>query len=234
MRLHYLQHAPYEGPANVELWANKKSHEISGTKLYSGEKLPGLGEFDWLVVMGGPMNVYEEAIYPWLAEEKMLIRHAIDEGKIVLGICLGAQLIADVLGGKVSRNPHQEIGWLDVSLTDEGKISPIFSGLPECFTTFQWHGDTFSTPPGANRLAFSEACANQAFSYKKAVATQFHLEPAVYSIEALIEYCGEFVKEGGYVQGIDKIRMGYRRLAGIEHLLDVMLDNMEKEFTINH
>ncbi len=104
MRLHYIQHVPFEGPANIQIWAENQGWQISGTHLYRLEKLPSPDEVDWLVIMGGPMNIYEEKEYPWLASEKEFIGTAIENGKIVLGICLGAQLIAGVLGGRVVRN----------------------------------------------------------------------------------------------------------------------------------
>lgn len=101
MRIHYLQHVPFEDLANIEVWAGEKGHEVSVTRLYMDETLPALDRFDWLIVMGGPMNIYEEVEYPWLIKEKEFIRNAINAGKFVMGICLGAQLIADVLGEKL-------------------------------------------------------------------------------------------------------------------------------------
>ena len=130
MRLHFIQHVPFEGIANIQGWAENQGCRISGTHLYRLEKLPGLDELDWLVVMGGPMNIYEDNEYPWLSAEKKFIGAAIEKGKIVLGICLGAQLIADVLGGQVVRNRYKEIGWFPVSLGAEGLASVPFRGLP--------------------------------------------------------------------------------------------------------
>ncbi len=148
MKLHYIQHVPFEGPANIGDWARSQGWSLSATHLYRGDKLPAPGEFDWLVVMGGPMNIYEEDQYPWLAAEKKSIGKAIEAGKIVLGVCLGAQLIADVLGGRVVRNEHKEIGWFPVSLRPEGVESPVFRSFPPEFQALHWHGDTFSLPPG--------------------------------------------------------------------------------------
>lgn len=105
-------------------------------------------DFDWLIIMRGSMNIYEEEKYPWLAVEKKFIARTIESGKIVLGICLGSQLIADVLGGRVSRNKYRELGWFPVTLTKEAKDSPVFSALPARFNVFQWHGDTFKIPQG--------------------------------------------------------------------------------------
>src|SRR5574341_657976 len=142
MRLHSLQHEPFEGLANIEVWAKNKGHSITRTLLFNNEKLPQISDIDWLIIMGGSMNIYEEEKFPWLAEEKNFIAEAIANKKIVLGVCLGSQLIADVLGGKVSKNRHKEIGWFPVTLTKEARNSSIFSNLPEKFTAFHWHGDT--------------------------------------------------------------------------------------------
>ena len=145
MRIHYLQHVPFEDLAYIETWAKDKGHSLSVTKLYLNEKLPGMDDFDWLIVMGGPMNIYEEREYPWLVEEKQFIEEVIKTGKVVLGICLGAQLIADVLGGKVRQNDYQEIGWFPVTKTSEANNSVFFKSLPDDFMAFHWHGDTFAT-----------------------------------------------------------------------------------------
>ncbi len=151
--------------------------------------LPAPEGLDLLVVMGGPMNIYEHEAYPWLAAEKRFIRACIDAGKMVLGICLGGQLIADVLGGTVTRAPFEEIGWLPVELTEAGRRLDVFADFPERFTTLQWHGDMFSIPPGAVRAAFSEATPNQAFCYDggRVIGLQFHLEETRETLGELVE-----------------------------------------------
>ena len=115
MRIHSLEHEPFEGLANIEVWAKSRGYSISRTLLFNNEELPDISDFDWLVIMGGSMNIYEEEKYPWLREEKDFIAEAIAAKKIVLGVCLGSQLAADVLGGRVSRNKYKEIGWFPVS-----------------------------------------------------------------------------------------------------------------------
>ena len=140
MRIHYLQHVPFEGPANIALWAAERGHAVTGTRLFRGDPLPDVDCMDLLVVLGGPMNVDQHDGYPWLLEEKRLIGQAIDCGTSVLGICLGAQLAAAVLGARVQRNPHKEIGWFNVSLTGHGRTSGFFRGLPAEFIAFHWHG----------------------------------------------------------------------------------------------
>jgi GMP synthase-like glutamine amidotransferase len=196
MYVHYLQHVPYEGVGLIEDWAETRGHELSGTLMFaepSGTlELPDLDELDLLVIMGGPMNVYEHDGYPWLTGEKDFIRSCISRGKDVLGICLGAQLIADVLGGEVTRAPHEEIGWYPVELTGAGRRLEVFAHFPDRFTTLQWHGDTFSIPPGATHAAFSEAVPNQAFTFddERVIGLQFHLEETLETLEELIQVAG--------------------------------------------
>jgi GMP synthase-like glutamine amidotransferase len=177
MHVHWLQHADFEDLGCIAPWLCAGGHRVSGTRLYAGEAPPHDMAFDALIVMGGPMNIYEYDQHPWLRGEKALIRSAVDAGKRVLGICLGAQLLADVLGGRVTRNAESEIGWFPLILTGAGRDSPLFADLPETFTGFHWHGDTYALPPGAACLAQSEACAQQAFALgTRLLGLQFHLE----------------------------------------------------------
>lgn len=229
MRLHYLQHVPFEDLARIEDWARDRGHEISRTLLFDGQELPELDEFDWLVIMGGPMNIYEEDKYPWLAREKRFIREAVAGDKIVLGICLGGQLIADVMGGKVRKNPYKEIGWHPVKLTPEGQESRIFGVLPNSFMAFHWHGDTFEIPPQAIRAAESEACANQAFAFGKAIGLQFHLESSMNSIDHLIKNCSDELVDGKYIQRPEEILSHTDRFPEMNGMMDHFLDNMQKE-----
>jgi GMP synthase-like glutamine amidotransferase len=178
MRIHWLQHADFEDLGCIAPWLAAHGHSVAATRLYAGERPPSIASFDALIVMGGPMNIYEHERYPWLMPEKALIKNALDGGKRVLGICLGAQLLADVLGGPVTRNAESEIGWFPVTLNSSGRTNPQFADLPDTFTAFHWHGDTYALPPNAQALAFSEACAQQAFSAKdgRVLGLQFHLE----------------------------------------------------------
>lgn len=177
MRIHWLQHADFEDLGCIAPWLETQGHAVSGTRLYAGEAPPHSSAFDALIVMGGPMNIYEYGRHPWLRAEKALIRSALDAGRRVLGVCLGAQLLADVLGGPVTRNAESEIGWFPLRLTEAGRRSDLLADLPERFTAFHWHGDTYALPPGAECLASSEACAQQAFALgRQALGLQFHLE----------------------------------------------------------
>ena len=177
MRVHYLQHVENEDLANIKAWLLKHGHSITRTLLYKKHTLPPVDSFDWLIIMGGPMNVDEHGKYPWLKKEKTLIKSSIRAGKVVLGVCLGAQLIARALGAKVKKNRYREIGWHKVRLTTAGKKSVLFKKFPSSFAPIHWHGDTFDLTKGTKLLASSAACKNQAFEYNGRVfAVQFHVE----------------------------------------------------------
>lgn len=225
MRMHVLQHVPFEGLGAIEPWAAANGFHITRTRFWIDEGLPRPEEVDWLVIMGGPMNIHEHAEYPWLPREKEFIRKAITAGRTVLGVCLGAQLVADVLGGKVRKNERKEIGWFPVALTASGRQTPPFDALPESFTAFHWHGDTFAIPPGAIHSAQTEACTNQAFVYEhRVVGLQFHIEYTRDSIEAMLDHCGDEVHAAPYIQSPDTIRAGYRELPATMRCLNDLLD----------
>lgn len=229
MRIHYLQHVPFEHPAYILDWAREKGHSLTGTHLYNYESVPEPAQFDWLIIMGGPMNIYEEKEYPWLAYEKRFIREAIEQGKAVVGICLGAQLIADVLGGKVTKNPEGEIGWLPVTLNETARQSPLFQSFPDTFTVFQWHNDTFSElGPETICVASSEACQNQAILYReRVVGFQFHLESTPASINALLTHCAGDIKDGRYMQSAQQIQDGMQQVAATNALMAEFLNQLE-------
>lgn len=178
MRVHWLQHADHEGLGCIERWFAQRRWAVRGSRLHRGEPLPQARDFDWLVVMGGPMNIHEHDAHPWLVGEKALIRDACVMKKQVIGICLGAQLLAEVLGGRVTQNGEPEIGWFDVALRAEARKSRYFSDFPATFPAFHWHADTFAYPPGSTPLMSSEACPRQAFTWgeERVVGLQFHLE----------------------------------------------------------
>ena len=230
MRIHYLQHVPFEDAGNIEVWAAARGHSLTRTRLDLNERLPAQHSIDWLVVMGGPMNIYEHDRHPWLVREKEFLRESIDRGTLVLGVCLGAQLAADVLGGPVTRNRQKEIGWYEVALTAEGRKSPIFEGFPCPFPAFHWHGDTFAIPPGAVRIAGSEACANQAFQYgDRVVGLQFHLDYSSAGIQRMIRHCGDELVDGPTIQNPQELLATPQRLGQTQALLDQLLDAMQRQ-----
>lgn len=230
MHIQCLTHVPFEGPAGIADWAGARGHGIDVTPLHSGAPLPDPDRYHWLVVMGGPMGVGDESGHPWLADEKRAIREAVAAGKTVLGVCLGAQLIAEVLGGRVYRNAHPEIGWMPVELTPEGRESPLLGFLPQTLQVFHWHGDTFDLPPGAVHLARSAGCAHQAFSYAdRVLGLQFHLESTPGSVADLVAHCADEIRPGPFVQGAASMLTAspedYRRINGaLFGILDRLAD----------
>lgn len=201
MRIHYLQHVPFEGPAFISTIAANNNYALSGTKMFDGEKLPLSDEFDILAVLGGPMSVHDTGLFPWITEEMRFIERCISGRKAVVGICLGAQMIAGVLGASVTKNMYREIGWYPVKLSEEGRNARLFRGFPESFHAFHWHGETFTIPAGCRHLAASEACGNQAFCYGDRVAAlQFHLESSPESVDLLVRNCGDELDGTRWVQ----------------------------------
>jgi len=225
MHIHYLQHVAFEDAANIAVWAQQRGHRLSNTRLDLDQPLPEPNGFDWLVVMGGPMNVDEHGLYPWLAREKEFIRRVIDRGAPVLGVCLGGQLICRVLGGQVTKNPQKEIGWFPVTLTPEAVASPLFGRFPKQFPAFHWHGDTFSIPPGAIRIAMSDGCDNQAFQYgRRVVALQFHWDYSLQSVEVMLRHCASELIVSPGIQRPAEMLARPERFDEIRALLYAMLD----------
>ncbi len=227
MRVHYLQHEPLEGPCHVEAWARARGRALAGTRLHAGETPPRADDYDLLVLLGGAMNIYDEARHPWLAAEKRALREALGRGRPVLGICLGAQLLADAHGARVVRSPHAEIGWHPVTLAPGAAESPLMRGVPGTFMAFHWHFDAFELPGGATLLGGSEACAHQMAAFGgRALGVQFHPESTPASVDYLLE---EFLHEmtpGPYVQSVAEIRAGIDAAAGMNRVLEMLLDNL--------
>ena len=199
MQAHYLQHVPFEGLGSIEAWLESAGYSIASTQLYESTNLPDLEQVDLLIVMGGPMSVNDEKEFPWLVAEKEFIRNAISLGKPLLGVCLGAQLIASALGAKVYKNSETEIGWFPVDAVSNSSNS-LFS-FPESSQVFHWHGETFDLPAGATLLASSAGCVNQAFQLGNSViGLQFHLETTAQSATELVNNCRDELIPAKYVQ----------------------------------
>lgn len=217
---------------NIATWATKKGYELSKTDVFNLEELPRPTDFDWLMVMGGFQHAWDEENNPWLIPEKKLISDAVNAGKITLGICLGAQLLAEILGGHVFPSEHREIGWHEVSLTPEGRDSFLFANIPEKFVTFHWHNDHFSLPSGCVRLASSEPTANQAFICNDLhiVGFQFHPE---YTRDMVKFYSQEFGHEWEpkkFVADKDAVLARTERIPDTYWLMEALLDNMDREW----
>lgn len=200
-RLHYIQHVPYETPGNILDWSTTAGVVISSTRLYNGESLPNPDSFDCLIVMGGPMGVHDDTKYRWLRDEKRFIESSMKSGKAVVGICLGAQIVAHVLGAGVKQNDYKEIGWFPIETTSENRSVPLTGFLPDSLTVFHWHGETFDIPSSSVRIAGSEGCANQGFVYgDRVVALQFHLEMTRDTLAEMVKHGRHELVPGKYVQ----------------------------------
>jgi GMP synthase-like glutamine amidotransferase len=171
-----FRHVPFEGLGRIEPVLRARGYEIDYADLYlSGAPLPQTDAYQALIFLGGPMSVNDPL--PYLRREEEFIRAAIHRGTPVLGVCLGSQLIASALGAAVRRNPVPEIGWFELEFTPAARHDPVFGGLTAPETVFHWHGETFDLPPGAELLASSQLCRNQAFRLGATVyGLQFHLE----------------------------------------------------------
>jgi GMP synthase-like glutamine amidotransferase len=225
MKIHYLQHVPFEGLGSMEQWLHRKSASVSATKFFEHAYLPPVHEIDWLIVMGGPMSVNDQQYYSWLQAEKKFIAEAIEHGKHVLGICLGAQLIASALGARVYPNRHREIGWFPVEHTGLTKKSGLDNILPSRLEVFHWHGETFDLPANAVHLARSEGCEHQAFRIDENVlGLQFHLESTPVTVGSLTEQCKDDLIPGRYVQSAEEMFAIPGRFHRVNAVMDHVLD----------
>ncbi len=208
-RIHVFQHVPYEGLGAMEAIFAAVDAQIQRTCFFAGDIPPSSEAFDLLVIMGGPMGVYDEGEFPWLKAEKAAIKDAFAAGKGVLGICLGSQLMAEALEGRVTRNTYKEIGWWPVERLPEAQNHWVAQCFPERFKTFHWHGDTFSIPPEAVPLFQSEGCAHQGFAFgDKAVALQFHPEILPEIAATWLQTGAAELTPGPYVQTPEQIASG--------------------------
>ncbi|OHD56864.1 MAG: amidotransferase [Spirochaetes bacterium GWF1_51_8] len=233
MKIHYIQHVDFEDPANILKWAAARGHSLSSTKIFEKAEFPSQDSFDWLVIMGGPMSTYEEEIYPWLRTEKAFIRDCISDGKTVIGICLGAQMLADVLGGKVFPNKEKEIGWFPIDWTVEARVSPYFQGMPLKPVVYHWHGDTFTAPDWTIRIASSEATFNQGFIAEDGkslvIALQFHLESTPESVDRIIANAGREIKPAAHIQTAPEMSSRGTDFRNIEEMIFRLMDNIYAE-----
>lgn len=226
-RLHYIQHVPYESPGSILDWAHQKKIGVSSTRMYDNENFPDIESVDCLVVMGGPMSTNDDKIYPWLRNEKGFIEKAIRSDKIVLGICLGSQIVANVLGSKINKNKEKEIGWFPVRLAAErGELGPL-SFLPDSFTPFHWHSEIFDIPKEAKKIASSDGCDNQAFLYgNKVIGLQFHLEATDDSLAEMVKNGGKELVPGRFVQDKDTIVRTAQYIATNNAYLSKLMDRL--------
>lgn len=209
MLIHAIRHVPYEGLGYIDDWISDTRLQKRETLLTESQELPTPDDFDALVIMGGPMSIHDENLYPWLGMEKKLIKDTIDRGKKVLGICLGSQLVAHCIGGRVYPNLYREIGWFPITKKFFfHSWFPLFDERDE-MTVLHWHGDTFELPAGAVQLFSSEACENQAFTFEDhVVGLQFHLEMKEENIRNLIGNTHDGLQKQKYVHDADLLVRG--------------------------
>jgi len=224
VRVHVLQHVPFEGLGSIEAWLSQRQAHVTFTHFYEASAaLPPLDGIDLLIALGGPMSVNDEAQLPWLRPEKRFVAEAIAGGKAVLGICLGSQLMASALGAAVYPGPHKEIGWFPL-LAEPAVVSSF--AFPASRDVFHWHGETFDLPPGAVHLARSAGCRHQAFQIgRRAIGLQCHLETTPESARAILEHCGDELVPTRYIQTAAELpNVPAERYAGINALMAEVLD----------
>ena len=233
MRVHVLQHVAFEGLGCIADWLDARHATVTCTRFFESPELPALDDVDFVIALGGPMSVNDEVALPWLRDEKRFVAAAIAAGKPVLGICLGAQLMASALGARVYPGPEKEIGWFPVFAESAGtdvKDGDAFV-LPAQIDVFHWHGETFDLPPTARLLANSPACRHQAFQIgRRAIGLQFHLETTPASMASMLAHCAdELVPGQRFIASADQIRATPReRVTDANSLMGRLLDYLAR------
>ncbi|WP_166238992.1 type 1 glutamine amidotransferase [Paenibacillus turpanensis] len=223
MRVTLFTHFLFDDESSIMTWAKRRGDEVRSVFVPDADFLPDQEEVDMLIILGGPMSVYHEPMHPWLSAEKRYLREYIQTGKPVVGICLGAQMAAEVLGARVYRNSHKELGWHQIRRS--GGSHPFLRFIPEQFYSFQWHGDAFEIPPGAVGLAESDACPNQAFLYKENVlGLQYHLEATPSAIRRMLHEWRDELIEAPFIQNPESILADLDRTEASHRLLHQLLD----------
>ena len=231
MKVHVIMHESFEAPAAIETWAKNRECEISHTRIYLGDLFPEKCNFDFLVVMGGPQSpvtTKEECPHFDSQKEIAFVKKAIEEDKILLGVCLGAQIIGEAFGAHFDHSPNREIGVFPVMLTQEGRKDPICGKFPETFDVAHWHGDMPGLTPTSKILATSKGCPRQIVRYSsKIYGFQCHFEFTPEAVEGMIENStAELDEHKGlpYIQSAKKLRAN--EYSGMNSLLFQFLDRL--------
>ena len=222
METYIFQHIAFEGPGAILPYLESKGYHVHLVKLYAGDPVPSSLDVDFAVLMGGPMSALEEDKYPFMVEEKQLCRELFAADKPVLGVCLGAQIMANAFFAPIRQNPEKEIGFYPVTFENGFTVN-----------AFHWHGETFDIPEYAESIAYSEACRNQGFKMGRSLGLQFHLETTAESLNSLLENCAEELEaalsaKAKYVQSKSQILETAKTAlpelnAAMTELLDAML-----------
>ncbi|MCL9809986.1 type 1 glutamine amidotransferase [Flavobacterium luminosum] len=227
MRIHYIQHVVYEDLGCINDWVNKRKHKISSTKIFENETFPNIETFDLLIILGGPMSVNDNT--KWIKKEKLFIAKAIENNKKVLGICLGSQFIASILGSKVFQNSKKEIGWFPIQITKYEEFENPIEKFNSKITVFHWHGETFNLPKNSFHLAKSEIYQNQAFMYNRnVIALQFHLEVTEKSLEKMITFGKNELINDDFIQSIENMRSFKNNIIECNKRMFLLLEYFEK------
>ena len=215
-----IQHVPFEGLGKLDIWCQLRAITPDIYRFFEERPLPDLIQYSGLIILGGPMGVLEVDRYPWLQREIQFIQSTIQAANIpILGICLGAQILASILGGSVQHAADKEIGWYPISISPDAKKHPFFQAWPEEFVTFHWHQDTFTPPKESFSIASSAACSQQGFYMEKQgnsgqtipiVGFQFHLEMTQEISKRLVESCHEDIATAGpFISSKKQILSGF-------------------------
>lgn len=201
MNILIITHAKFERPGIIHAWADSNQHSVQILAPYRDETLPAINDIDLLIIMGGPQSPSQLDAYPYLALEIDYIKECLIANKPMLGICLGAQLIAEALGAKTERSPHKEVGAFPIQLTTAAKQDVVFKRFQEEFTVMHWHYDMPGLPDGAQILATSHGCPRQVIRFKmNAYGLQCHFEMTAELIAGMIKHCKQDLAPSTYTQ----------------------------------
>lgn len=236
MRVHFVVHESFEAPGVFETWAMIRGHEVTFSRVYMGQELPDSARgIDLLIVMGGPQDpavTTEECAHFDSRAEQALIASAVQLGKAVVGVCLGAQLIGEALGAPFAHSPEKEIGKFPIYMTDAGKASEMFSHFGHVLEVGHWHNDMPGLTPDAEVIAWSEGCPRQIVAYSGLVyGFQCHMELTPAVVEMLISHSdGDLSRAAEYrfVQSTDEIRAS--NYGEMNSVLFTFLDKLEHRY----
>jgi len=236
MRVHFIVHESFEAPGAFETWATVRGHEITFSRVYAGEKLPeDAHDIDLLIVMGGPQDpsvTLDECPHFDASAEQALIAAAVRQGKAVIGVCLGAQLIGEALGARFEHSPEKEIGKFPIVMTEKGAMSEMFSHFGHSLDVGHWHNDMPGLTPEAEIIAWSEGCPRQIVAYAELVyGFQCHMELTPSVVEQLIAHSGSDLRQAAdfrFVQSADALRAN--DYSEMNMMLFIFLDKLEARY----
>lgn len=231
MKILCVTHADFETPGVIENWAKDHCYDFTICEPYKGDNPLGYYDFDMLILMGGPQTATELKKYPYLIDEIQLTKQAIKEDKVVLGFCLGAQIIGEALGGETIKSPEKEVGVYAITLTKEGQKDPLFEGFQPTFPVIHWHNDMPGMAGDSVLLAASAGCPRQVIRYGERVyGFQCHLEIAKAGISKMIEACPEDLNPSKYTQ--NAVELKKQDYASINNMLMIILERLVKKAVV--